>query len=447
MKNNFKKFGVMLLALLLVVGCNNGEESSVDKSSEPDTSESVSTSEPITSESSEEEQREPVTADEFAIAFNEIALSVPLVVDKTRGTTIYGNAYRNKYGLPVPDLSDGNDFILTTSGLFYYEDDDNEVYIDAPYTVTWSYVEAAGYAEFEFETDDNGVLTATPGYPTYKPEYDGGGNPLHEVPAKKPGRLVAEIHMDGHKKKTNFDMYLMPIELIEWYRIRDVRDLPISTLIGVRGYVTGIFPDWNNATINDGKVGFGLFKVQDYRDLFAVGDLIEAVGQFTAYNGLYQIQWIKSVKKVSPTDYPEIAKPAWKEFTTDELADQMDRAGDDLFGPLQDYDGALIKFDKPFRMVEVKDRDNKVIDVSEMDITGKYHTDIYVEADTTDYPLREKVTIKLSINYHMGGDNQKDIRDFFMEHGNAPFYYEGHLGAYNEFVLAPYGGDTLVLAD
>lgn len=444
MKNNFKKFGVMLLALLLVVGCNNGEESSGDKSS-ADTSESITSSEPITSESSEEE-REPVTKEEFAIAAQEIALTVPLVLDKTRGTTVHGNDYRNKYGTPYPELADGNDLILTTSGLFYYEDDDNEIYIEAPYTITWSYTEASGYAEFVFETDDNGVLNAIPDYPRYRPEYDESGDPLHVVPNKKPGRLTAEIHMDGHKKKTNIDMYLMPIEIIDWYRINQVRDLPISTLIGVRGYVTGIFPDWNNATINDGKVGFGLFKLQDYANTFKIGDLIEAVGQFTAYNGLYQIQWIKSVKVVDPVDHPNIQTPKWNEFTTDELADQMDRAGDDLFGPLQDFDGALVKFDKPFKMVEVRNKDNEVIDISAMDVTGRYHSDIVLEAETTDYEDRDKVTIRMAVNYHMGAANQEAFRDFFMEHGDAPFYYEGHFGAYNVFILSPYTGDVLKLA-
>lgn len=434
MKTHFRKLFVAALALVLITGCN-GESSEPNKSSE----------EPTTSVTSEEE-KQPLTKEEFDYAYSEIVRTIPLVVDKTKGDTVHSNSYRGDHNLPYNDLKEGNDLFLTTGGSLYKEDEENDIYLDVEFSVEWSHVEAEGYGEFEYEVDDNGRLTAIPGYPRYRPEYD-RDIPIHVVPAKKPARLRAKITIGERNKTENFDMYLHPVQIIDWYRIRDIRDLEIGELIGVRGYVTGIFPDWNNATINDGEWGFGLFKLQDYANLFKVGDLIEAIGDFTVYNGLAQIQFIKSVKKVNASEHPEIKEPAWTTFTTDELADQLDRSTDDLTGALQDFDGALVKFDKPFRMVEVRDRDNEVIDISKMDITGKQHTDIIVEADTTDYPIRDKVTIKLSINYHMGGDNQLAIRDFFIANGTAPFYYEGHLSAYNEFVLGPYTADALILAD
>lgn len=424
MKRKFFKFAIALLGLTLVVGCNND------------------------SSSSSAVERDALTETEFALAYDRIVKSVPLVVDKTSGDNIHSNAYRNELGTPVPDLVDGNDLVLIKKGIINYQDDNAGIYFIANYEIDWSYQEGETLGTFVFlDGEDDTLMTAEPGYPTYKPEYDGGGKPTHTVPNAKTARLIATIKIDSYARKANFDMYLHAIELIEWYRISQVRNLPEKTLVGVRGYVTGIFPDWNNATINDGKWGFGLFKVQDYEGLMKVGDLVEVVGQFTVYNCLAQVQFVKRIKVVEDTSlFPEINEPDWTTFTIDELADQLDRTPSDLFGALQDYDGALIKFNEPFTYVKTVDRNGEEIALSALDTATNVHHDIIVRANTDEYDEREYVDVKVSINYHLGQAHRDDIKAFFVALGNDPFYYEGHLGAYNEFVLAPYNVDAFLLA-
>lgn len=411
MKKHISRLSLALVALFSVVGCGKSN----------------------------------LSDEEFVLVTDELLQTMPFIIDKTTSDTIFGNEYRAKLDLTTPELKDGNDLILLTDGIYDYENEEEGIFLSGKFDVDWSFSTAYDFVGFDIEKDDRGILTAAPKYPTYKPDYDGSGKALHEVPDPVPARLVAEIKVGNKTRRANFDLILHSIELLEWYRLFETRDLKLGSTIGVRGYVTGIFPDWNNATINDGDDGFGLFKIQDYEDTFEVGDLVEAVGQFTVYNGLAQIQYIKRIKIVDPSAHPNIKKPEYNEFTIDDIADQFDRASTDLTGPLQDKDGALVKFDKPFKLVEVRDRDKQLIEISAMDVSGRYHTDIIVEAETTDYTEVEKVQIKLSVNYHMGGENQKAIRDFFITNGKNPFYYEGHLSAYNEFILGPYDASALKL--
>ncbi len=412
MRKNISRLSLALIALLSVVGCGKNN----------------------------------LSDDEFALVTEELLMTMPFIIDKTLSDTIFGNEYREKLDLTTPELGDGNNLSLLTDGIYDYENEEEGIYLSGDFTVDWTFSTAHNFAKFDFEKDESGKLTAIPGYPTYKPNYNPQNVPLHTVPPSVAGRLIANIKIGKKVRSANFDVILHAVAVPEIYKLRETRDLNDGTTIGVRGYVTGIFPDWNNATINDGKDGFGLFKVQDYEDNFKVGDLIEAVGRFTVYNGLAQIQWVKSVKVLKPADYPEVEAPAYNEFTIDDIADQFDRASDDLTGPLQDKDSALVKFDKPFKVIDVRDRNNEQITIETMDTTGKTHTNIIVQAETTDFPDAETVEIKLSINYHMGAVEQKAIQAFFIALGDGEFYYEGHLSQYNEFVLGPHDSTALKLA-
>jgi hypothetical protein len=75
---------------------------------------------------------------------------------------------------------------------------------------------------------------------------------------------------------------------------RSVRNAPI---IRARGYVSGIFTDWNTSYITSGEYGLALFRTDiGYRDAFAIGDYIEVIGEAATFNGSRQISWITSIK-------------------------------------------------------------------------------------------------------------------------------------------------------
>lgn len=406
MRKPILKIGIAFLAVALLAGCGGNPTSE----------------EPVLTEA------------QYDYALNEIAKTVPLVVERTTGVTIHTNIYRNSLEpkAPLPILKDGNDLILTTGGTLNIENEDANMFIYNDYTINWNYAgegdEAATTAPYAFSTDDKGVMTAAPGYPEYVQEYDGGGRPIPvDMPSPKIGRLYATVKIGELAKRITIDMQLNAIEKINFYTLPQVRELNAGTVAGVRGYVTGIFADWNNAGIADGKWGLGLFKLADYKDTIRVGDLIEVVGQQSVYGGLTQLQWLKRIKVLNPADYPEVAKPEVQTFTHDQIKDQLGRAEGDLTGPLQDKDSSLVKFDAPFTFKEVKDRSGAIIPLENLDPAGTAHYDIVVEGKTS-----EGVTfpVSISLNYHMGADSQKGFKDFFVANGTKPFYYEGPLGWY-----------------
>lgn len=386
---------------------------------------------------------------DFAAVSGYIAKTVPLVIEKSTGKTVYSNDARKATAteLPIPDLDGGNDLFLITEGEYAYEDDDNEKYLYGKYTVTWTYYdqgkEDSDYGKFTFETDKDGKYNAIPGYPTYKPEYDGGGNALHVLPPTKSARLIATIKIGSLEKKVNFDMFLQPTALVEYYNFAQVRELAIGEVAGIRGYVTGIFPDWNTASIADGEWGFGLFRLDSgFANAFKVGDLIQVVGQYSVYNGLAQFQYIKKVTIIDEAQFPNIKKPIVNELTTDDLKDQLERSSTDLTGPLQDKESSLAKFNKPFTFKRVENREAVEVGFAGFDITGKLHTNVILETETSE---GVKFEVKLSINYHMGVENQTAIKNFLVENQSKPIYYNGHLSAYNGLVLGPYNVSALSL--
>ena len=111
----------------------------------------------------------PLSEENFNIAIEQIALTVPLAVEKVTGATMYTNAFRAAHGTSMPVLKDGNDLTLITSGKLNYEDEEKGVFLSPSFTVEWSFLERESYGEFKFETDaKTGALYAIPQYPTYK---------------------------------------------------------------------------------------------------------------------------------------------------------------------------------------------------------------------------------------------------------------------------------------
>lgn len=429
------KFTVLFLLAGLLAACNPTPSDSVTPSEvDSETPTSVETSTSVSEEVSEEV---PLTPEEFELAANHIALTVPLAVEKTTGATIHTNVFRAMHNIATtPVLKDGNAIGLTTSGTLVYEDEENDVWLYPSYTIAWSYLENEAYGTFEFETDRNGDYLANPGYPTYLPEYDGGGNPVHTVPAAKAARLYATVFIGEAYKRFNIDVILEPQALINFVSLLDVREATAGDLVGVRGFVHGIFTDWNTAGIGDGKWGLGLYRLDSgFINSMEVGELVEVVGQVSMFNGLAQLQWIKSVKVLDPADWPEIKRPEVQLVTHDDLADQLERGAGDLTGPLQDKDNALVKFDKPFTFKRVVNRENQDVGFAGFNVAGNDHTNVIMEGETSD---GEKFEVKLSINYHMKEANQIAFRDFLQANQDKPIYYTGPLSWYNELVLGPY---------
>lgn len=430
------KILTLLLAVGVLAACKPTVSSSVDPSVDPGTSLPSSEEQPTSEET-------PLTQQEFDLVVDVIAKTVPIVVERNTGAIIRTNVYRNAQDpkISVPELKDGNALTLIQGGTLTYEDDENEVYLYPEYTISWSYYgegdETSTYGTFEFETDKDGVLVATPGYPIYVPEFDGGGNPTHTVPPAKTARLYATVKIGEWTKRLNIDMYLMPQEKIEYYTMSAARELPNGTPIKVRGYVTGIFADWNSAGIADGAIGFGLYKLKDsgLDGVFSIGDLVEVTGLTSNYNGLAQLQWLKAAKVLDPADYPEIARPVVTEWTHDDLEQSLVLGVTDPTSPMLDTDNSLVKFNAPFKFLRVEDRNGADVGFGGFNTTGSAHTNVILEGKTSEDKAFE---VKLSINYHMGAAEQQLIKAFLQANETKPFYYEGPMSSYNEFVLGPY---------
>jgi hypothetical protein len=100
---------------------------------------------------------------------------------------------------------------------------------------------------------------------------------------------------------------------------RSVRQAPI---IRARGYVSGIFTDWNTSYITSGEYGLALFRTDiGYRDAFAIGDYIQVIGEATTFNGSRQISWISSIKIIPPMgDEPVIRQLNANNFSSSTVA-------------------------------------------------------------------------------------------------------------------------------
>lgn len=424
MKKNLLKFVIGLLAVTALAGCE-------DNSSSSGSSQDVS-SEDVSSEVSSEEpsSEEPVvlTKEEFDIAVHQISTVVPLVIDIVTGDPIFTNERRKQGELPIPELKDGNNLKLIKSGTLMYEDDENEIYLYPDYTISWSFLEMEGYATFQFEEQGQFTL-ALPAYPLY---LEG-----ERVPAKIAGRLTANITIGERSKKINTDVILVPQAIIEEYTLQEVRgEASPKQVIKVKGYVHGIYADYNAAGIADGEWGFALYKVTEFKEQLQIGNLVEATGEFTTYNGLSQVQFLKEIKVLNPENFPEIKRPTMNTFTMDDLYETIEDGWPGTpTNVLFARDNSISTFNAPFKFLRVVDRDGKEVGFEGFDTTGLKHTNVILEATNSN---NYKFEVTLSINYHMGGAEQTLIRDWLQANQAKDIYYRGPLSAYNKFTLEPY---------
>lgn len=67
----------------------------------------------------------------------------------------------------------------------------------------------------------------------------------------------------------------------------------------VTGYITYIYGDYNAAVIQDGDYAIQLYKLSEFpTNTIKVGNLVRAIGSFSVYNGLVQLQFLSSVQIV-----------------------------------------------------------------------------------------------------------------------------------------------------
>ncbi len=416
MNKNLLKLTIGILAVAGLAGCG-GNNSSGDPNS--NSSGGPTSEEPV-----------ELTKEEFDIAVNEIATVVPLVIDIVTGDPVYTNERRKAVepALPVPELMDGNNLKLITGGTLNYEDEENDVYLYPDYVIDWTFLDMEGYAQFEFE-EQKDFLVAVPDYPRYLAG--------ETVPKKVAGRLTANIKIGARNKKINVDVILKPQEIIEEFTLQEVRGEAISKqIVKVKGYVHGIYADYNAAGIADGQWGFALYKVTEFKEQIKIGNLVEATGEFTVYNGLSQLQFLKEVKVLNPDNFPEIKRPTLNIFTMDDLLETIESGWPGTpTNVLFARDNSISTFNAPFKFVRVEDRDGKDVGFAGFDTTGGKHTNVILEAtDSTGF----KFEVTLSINYHIGSAEQTLIRDWLQANQAKDIYYRGPLSAYNKFTLEPY---------
>jgi hypothetical protein len=370
------------------------------------------------------------TAEDRAI-LDDVAQYVPLLVDKTDGST-----YRN---VDVNELKDGNDLIAVTSGVRKGKN----------FKVEWSYREGEGLATFDIGTPTEGAtdILIAPGYEEYEPVFFGTTEVEDETNKPKPkiGRLIANLTLRKATKTMYFDFQLNPQWKITWLSIPEAKVAPAQQLIGVRGYVTGIFPDWNSLTIADGVDGYNFFKVMNFKnDGIAVGDLVAGVGNASGYNGLMQIGYIKRITILNPDNYPDIKNPAYTEITAQDFYDWRIASEEErLMSRLDGMDSALVSM-RNLTLVKITDRDDMEIDHVP---TSNIHSNLVVTADVTQWDgTPGTIEIRISLSYHMLPENQAAFDEFFQANKGKLINYDGPLTWYNEPNLGPYEVTSLSLA-
>jgi hypothetical protein len=106
---------------------------------------------------------------------------------------------------------------------------------------------------------------------------------------------------------------------------------------------------------------------------------------------------------------------------------------DELSGPLMHKVGTTVVLNFPLRYKAMLDRDGNAVEPGALEL-GK-HADVVLTGKDSD---NFEFEVKLSLNYHMGTDNQAAFRDFFVTNADADIYFTGPLGAYNAINLAPF---------
>jgi len=405
MKNKFIKVALFTTMLATIAGCG------------PTTSQVPSVSEEASTEPVSE-----LTKEEKQAVLLEVANFVPLVTENGTGTVLYRDE--------VSDLVDGRDLTLRTKATRE----------EGVVTIAWSYkvgVDGAGrdLGTFAFTDIDGETTSARPGYPEYELQISAGGDDISVIPPTSVARLYADLTLEGETLRVYFDMYLQPQMRVDWVKLDVIRDTPLKTIVGARGYITTMYADNNALTVQDGEYALNFFKIQEFAAMgLKVGDYIEAVGEFGGYNGVSQLSWIKRLNIADPVEngaalpvVHDITPADFKEFfdATDPAAQFMTK--------LYELDSARVKVDTPLKILRAIDANGVEIALSALPTTGK-HADIILGATvgTTD------IEIKLSLNYHIGPTVQQGLKDKLIAAGiGGHITYDGILSWYNEPILNP----------
>lgn len=360
-----------------------------------------------------------------------IATSVPLVTEAGTGTVLYNDE--------VTDLKDGRDLYVVTKA----------VRREQNVTITWSYKEGVDgsnnpLATFEFLDNDETTRVARPEYPTYQLVLDGSGNDISVIPPTKVARLYANLALGETTLRVSYDMYLRPQLLIEWKKLDVIRDTEANAIVGARGYITSIYPDYDAMTIQEGDYALTLYKTQAYSGAgLQVGDFIEAAGSWRPFNGLAEIGYIKRLNKANPADFgaqlPTVHTFSPADFK--EWADALTPT-EQFLTSLYDFDSARIKIDEPMTILRAEDRNATVMALSALPV-GNTHANVILGATVGGV----QIEIKLSLSYHIGTIAQQAIKDKLVAAGvGASVKFNGILSWYNEPVLGPMNADNIILA-
>ena len=171
----------------------------------------------------------------------------------------------------------------------------------------------------------------------------------------------------------------------------------------IRGYVTKIFSsDFNGATIQDGEFAIFLYHIEDY-DWLQVGDLVEATGELTEYNGAHQLNFIDNIEIVEDE---MIDEPVVLNITS---ADEWNAK----------------------TMMDI----HRIVNLEMVYVSGEVAASGHSTLKVTVYG----VDANLYINYHVGTSIQSTFRTLFenAEAGDT-FVYTGTIGYYNDYQLVPY---------
>ncbi len=361
----------------------------------------------------------------------DVAQYVPLVTEAGTGTVLYNDE--------LTELKDGRDLYVVTSAVRQSQN----------VSISWSYKEGNDgggnpLATFELRDNDETTKIARPAYPEYDLLIDSAGNDISVVPPIQAAQLKATLSLGEVEHTTAYNIWLYPQMKIEWKELDVIRETEISAIVGARGYVTSIYPDYDAITIQDGDYALTLYKMQSYSGTVAIGDFVEAAGSWRPYNGLAEIGWIKRFNKADPAEFGA-ELPTVHTFTPADFKEWYDADGptEQFTTALFDFDSARIKIDEPMTILRAEDRENNEIALSELPV-GNTHANIILGATVGE----ETVEIKLSLSYHIGTAAQQAIKDKVIAAGlGAEVQFDGILSWYNEPVLGPMGAEDIIIVE
>ena len=233
--------------------------------------------------------------------------------------------------------------------------------------------------------------------------------------------------------------------LIPWKSLDTIRDSMSGDIVGARGYITSIYPDYDALTIQDGDYALTIYKVQAYSNAgFKIGDYVEAAGSWAPYNGLAEIGWVKRLEVVDPVEH-NATLPTVHDITPADFKDWYDALTptEQFLTSLYDLDSARVKVDEPMTILRAEDRNGAELALADLPVGGT-HANIILGAGVGE----DAVEIKLSLSYHIGTEVQQAIKDKVMAAGlGAEITFDGILSWYNEPVLGPMSADDITIVE